>query len=43
MAKDYDPPSMSLNPPAPESSSPLDLEAIRQRYDDYCERSLNDA
>jgi hypothetical protein len=27
---------------APESSSPLDLEAIRARYDDYCERSLNE-
>jgi hypothetical protein len=29
-------------PTAPESSSPLDLEAIRARYDDYCERSLNE-
>jgi len=30
------------DPAAPESSSPLDLEAIRARYDDYCERSLNE-
>jgi hypothetical protein len=34
--------ALGIRQRAPESSSPLDLEAIRARYDDYCERSLNE-